>query len=191
MYLMNVLPSKLKTDACCFKLVSLYSVLFLIHCWLTSSPGMAGCSGQIAVSWFYIIWSSHSDFINTVFCHKYMTFFWSFVILFGDWMHFIYRFMSEMVCKFGTCYIRGMLNCWFLDLGTTKFASLAVLIISLGWSALLSHVQLAQGLNMCPRFAAMVGYNDIPCFLQVNAGIVPWDRLWIITYYFYSTRHYS
>jgi hypothetical protein len=68
-------------------------------------------------------------------------------------------------------------NCQFVDLGTMKFASLTVLIIASGSSALLSHVQVAQGLNMCPRFAAMVGCNDIPWFLQVNGGRVPQDRL--------------
>jgi len=71
MYKVNVLPSKLNTGTCCFKLVSLYSLLFLTR-WLTFSPGMAGCSVRTAVSWFYIIWSSHSDCINIVFCHQYM-----------------------------------------------------------------------------------------------------------------------
>jgi len=79
MYQVNVLPGM-----CCFKLVSLYSVLFLAHFWLTSSPGIVGCSVQTTVSWFYIIWSSHSDCINIIFCHQYMTFFWPFVILFGN-----------------------------------------------------------------------------------------------------------
>ena len=92
--------------------------------------------------------------------------------------------MSKTVCKCGPCCIRGMSNCQFLDLGTTKFASLAVLIIAPGWSALLSHVQVAQGWIMCPRFAAMVGCNDIPWFLQVNGGIVPRDTLWTLMHLF-------
>ena len=32
---------------------------------------------------------------------------------------------------------------------------------------------MAQGLNMCPRFAALLGFNDVPWFLQANAGMLP------------------
>jgi hypothetical protein len=156
MYQVNVLPSKLNTGTCCFKLVPLYTVLFLTHCWLTLSPGMAGCSVWTAVSWFYIIWGSHSDLLILYFVistwHSFGLL-WSFLAT--KCIIFVDSCQRQHVSVGGPCYIRGASNCQFLDLGTTKFASLVVLIIAPGWYALLSHVQVAQGLNMCPRFFAM------------------------------------